>query len=266
MRKDKVGWTTPGGLYIEDTPAYCRICGGPVKAFLRRNRYDKENRDVITENYMLRNLTSGSDYCLVSIDLDPDYKPPWRTKTPVAYAASNWSNAKAQAQLILSNSHRRNLIRYTPFVLESADKTGILLALVEVHFDTSMWFVDNQWMGTDERGALDTYGRDESVWSVNSRVKIAMKVIGGQPALTIECPLHETPAEVLARELAGSGRFMSSYDYLFVWRCGCPRAHEIRYKTLDDLPTRYGYHDSCILCNNAPLEVTRPGTRRGDRR
>jgi hypothetical protein len=153
---------------------------------------------------------------------------------------------------------RAELIHYRPYLVQSADKTELLVLYAYIHFDKAMWYIDNQWLGSDERGALDTFGQEQSIWSPNSRIKVAMKVIGGSPAITLECPLTMRPSEILANELAESRRFISSFDYLLAWRCGCPDAREVRYKTLDDIPRKYGYHDYCERCRCAPIEIVLP--------
>lgn len=262
MTKKEVGWLLPGGVWVEPPVlGYCTVCGAPVKA---QPSSDSALPGGI--RWRIQANACASSYCQVSAELNHElFYDKSRRKKQAPKKNNSWDPRGAWQRQSTFREARTALIRYTPYLVESADKTEILLMFVRVHFSSSMWFIDNQWLGSDERGALNEGVQRESVWHPNSRVKSALKAIGGAPALSIECPLTENASDVLVRELAGSNRFIHSFDYLMVWRCGCPQAHEVKYKTVADLPTHYGYHHACTTCNQAPLEIIRPKPKRKKR-
>ena len=249
--KDKVlGWEVPGGLIMErNTPGVCAVCGTPFE----KTRFK-------CGAVVWRSHTCKSPYCLASVVLDPDLIPTskWAAvHREITRRKHTWSRETSRLQS-LSYKHNAKFTNSTPELVELADTSRVLVELVRLRYDSSLWYIDNEWVGEDERGVLDSYGREQGVWSRNSRVRIALKAIGGRPAITIEAPFTEKPAEVLLRELTQSKELPEHYDYLLVWRCGCPEAHEVRYKTAADVPNSYGYHDACTSCWCAPLEVLLP--------
>jgi hypothetical protein len=207
-------------------------------------------------------MTCGNPLCQLDLEMEPLLGPPEdyrRLGIPHRFYYGNTDSQRARiAWTNHASRHRNSMLYRMPRVTAGqADVTEVVLELIKLRFDEAAWYVDNQWLGQDRRASGDTYKRDEAVWHPFSRVTSALKAIGGHPALTVSCELpDETPAFVFLKELAhGDRTILDALGYVMIWRCGCSGAHEVRYRTLEDLPTTYGYHDSCILCNASPIEV-----------
>lgn len=191
--------------------------------------------------------TCGDPMCRAVLDLFPEWIHPDKIRRESGKNRKGCA-AKRSATKRMSTFDKFSLLRKHSRFIDSR--------FVEYDFDTAAWFVDNDWIGADIRGSNVRDTIKASPWNPRSKLLILHKAIGGRPALRLTVPTNAKPITAV-REAFDLGEFGDAVDYCMVWKCGCPLAHEIRWKSLDEVPTGFGYHDACGGCGCAPLEIAR---------
>lgn len=147
-------------------------------------------------------------------------------------------------------------LKNNPLPLKGFDLTEAVEHYAVFWRDSSTWFVDNENIGSDDRGVLLEQEQARNPWNPKNSLAVFLKIIGGNPAIKVFCryglSAHASLLRALKTDLIPDG-----YDYFFVWKCGCAYAHEVRYKKIDGIPQSLGYHDACPVCGCAPIEISK---------
>jgi hypothetical protein len=151
-------------------------------------------------------------------------------------------------------------------IARKVSKNPVLVASdAEIHraiaqgfeIDSSDWEIRDKYLSKDRRGRAVPEIQQE-VWGYLSRRTVAWKCVAygyGKASLVLRLRPGQTVSEYVKNELAAGSGSEKLFEILYAWRCTCPRRTHVTYETVDDLPQEVGYHDACISCGSAPLEV-----------
>ena len=100
-----------------------------------------------------------------------------------------------------------------------------------------------------------------SPWAAKSPKLCLFKVEATKESETgvkLSYPKGSRPHSHFAKALGGKS-YVAEYDYIILWRCGCPQKTEVAYKEIKELPKKPGRHGVCPLCGAAALQIVEEG-------
>jgi len=71
--------------------------------------------------------------------------------------------------------------------------------------------------------------------------------------LTIQREKGESVKDAVVRMTHSDEKYLSAFDVIYGWMCGCSLRTAVTYETLQDLPTRSGYYGECQRCRSHAL-------------
>jgi len=94
------------------------------------------------------------------------------------------------------------------------------------------------------------------VFSKSSAISCVHKVISTSTdkiGWTIQREKGESVKNAVIRMTRSDEKYLSAFDVIYAWKCGCTLRTIVTYPTLKDLPSRSGYYGECPRCRSHAL-------------